>query len=156
MCEIRGVGSNSHHQLGQPSVDDLHSFTLLPQHSSPSYILGIATGANHSLLLVENEKAEVKLLGAGSNQRGQLDPSSSSFSSLRTSFLPLPRTTPPRYPPSHGLLSCCCRSVLGDFLSRSPPSPSLFFLFLLRRPPLFQRQWLGRTRRRARRNGRRD
>ncbi|GAA6038577.1 hypothetical protein JCM8097_009427 [Rhodosporidiobolus ruineniae] len=86
---LYAAGSNSHHQLGHPSKDDLDSFTRLdlPPNATP---LQLACGANHSLLLCHDDRMNrTRLLVAGSNQRNQLS-ALPSHPPLTSTFTPLP------------------------------------------------------------------
>lgn len=73
-------GSNAHGQLGNGSLEDAHTFH--PCHflgyepgklpSEASKILNVASGANHTLLLLERTDGERELWGCGDGRAGQL------------------------------------------------------------------------------------
>ncbi|BGP12408.1 hypothetical protein JCM10213_001987 [Rhodosporidiobolus nylandii] len=87
---LLAAGSNSHGQLGTSSLDDAHSFVPipLPPHLQP---VDLACGANHTLLLIRDERTgRAELLAAGSNARRQLFPAAGEGKEeLRTTFAPI-------------------------------------------------------------------
>lgn len=73
-------GSNAQGQLGNGSLEDSHTFHPCVFADSPpgslphgtSRIIGIATGANHTLLLLETNSHRRELWGCGDGRKGQL------------------------------------------------------------------------------------
>ncbi|KJA14927.1 hypothetical protein HYPSUDRAFT_92131 [Hypholoma sublateritium FD-334 SS-4] len=73
-------GSNAQGQLGNGSLEDSHTFcpcafTHSPPGSLPngtSRVIDIATGANHTLLLLETNEQRRELWGCGDGRKGQL------------------------------------------------------------------------------------
>ena len=84
MITLLSTGSNAHGQLGNNTLDDSHlfqpcSFTNYPSNSLPpgtSAILSVASGANHTLVLLELIDQlglkKTELWGCGDGRTGQL------------------------------------------------------------------------------------
>lgn len=95
MPELRlyTAGSNSHGQLGIGHEEDAHTFTscnlAIEVSDAQTIHVKICAGANHTLLLVEQDGIR-ELFGAGSSKRGQLGRAEEEN---RLSFVPLSLST---------------------------------------------------------------
>ncbi|KAJ3339179.1 hypothetical protein HDU91_001063, partial [Kappamyces sp. JEL0680] len=72
--KILSFGSNAHGQLGVSSTHD-SSTPLVSLTAAKKRVLGMACGANHSLLLVqdlESDSGGMHIWACGSNEKGQL------------------------------------------------------------------------------------
>ena len=80
MLSLLSSGSNAQGQLGNSSIYDSHIFTSSlffgqPSHSLPSgtlRVIDIATGANHTLVLLELTDGKREIWGCGDGRKGQL------------------------------------------------------------------------------------
>lgn len=84
---LYSVGSNSHGQLGQGTLDDASTFQRTTFPPGCSRVLTMAFGGTHTLALCSSD-GDQQLLVAGSNARGQLGPEEPS-SRLTFEHLPL-------------------------------------------------------------------
>lgn len=78
---LLATGSNARGQLGIGSRDDAHTFTpcVFDGHGpqippNTLRIIGLASGANHTVVLLQFQDGEVQLWGAGDGSKGQLGP----------------------------------------------------------------------------------
>ncbi|KAL4067221.1 regulator of chromosome condensation 1/beta-lactamase-inhibitor protein II [Scleroderma yunnanense] len=79
--KLREAGSNARGQLGIGSSDDAHTFTpcVFNGHGprippNTDRIISLASGANHTVVLLQLRDGEVQLWGAGDGSKGQLGP----------------------------------------------------------------------------------
>ena len=71
------AGSNAQGQLGNDSNEDSHTFQacrLPPDFASCHSIVDLATGANHTIALTEDQLGKRTLWGCGDGRAGQLGP----------------------------------------------------------------------------------
>ncbi|KAG6334285.1 hypothetical protein ID866_4800 [Astraeus odoratus] len=78
---LLAAGSNARGQLGIGSTNDAHTFTpcrfagygfQLPPNTTR--IVGLASGANHTIIVLQSQDGEIQLWGAGDGSKGQLGP----------------------------------------------------------------------------------
>lgn len=78
MRSVYSSGSNAHGQLAHGSKEDSHSFRrcsffgIDDEQFSRNSVTSIATGANHTLLLLRSPEGTSQLWGCGDGRRGQL------------------------------------------------------------------------------------
>lgn len=72
MLLLSSCGSNAHGQLGNGSADDAHTFQPCLVPPGTSRVVHVATGANHTLILLENRNGRRELWGCGDGRKGQL------------------------------------------------------------------------------------
>jgi len=80
MLSLLSSGSNAQGQLGNSSLDDSHIFKPSLFAEQPSHflppgtlrVIDVATGANHTLVLIELTENKRELWGCGDGRKGQL------------------------------------------------------------------------------------
>ncbi|KAJ7492034.1 regulator of chromosome condensation 1/beta-lactamase-inhibitor protein II [Mycena latifolia] len=93
---LLSAGSNAHGQLSNGSLDDSHSFApcsffgcspgTLPKDRE---LIHLASGANHTLALLQLGGGATELWGCGDGRAGQLGPSFTGESTSASTFTPL-------------------------------------------------------------------
>jgi len=98
---LLAAGSNARGQLGIGSRDDAHTFTpcVFDGHGpqippNTLRIIGLASGANHTVVLLQFQDGDIQLWGAGDGSKGQLGPECT-VETMEDSMLVFRPLTPP-------------------------------------------------------------